>query len=137
MKIVFAFLITLLTLSCNKDESNQVNNLDLKVGEHSILNNGKCLNIQDTAFQICLDSIKDSRCPEGATCVWAGDAVAYFSLKSADEKKNFSLHTHPNYQQDTLISDLRFKLIEVTPYPKLNTEINPDDYSAELLIENQ
>ncbi|AVR46001.1 hypothetical protein C7S20_12460 [Christiangramia fulva] len=137
MKVISAFLVALFFLSCNKEESNQISDLDLKVGEHSMLKNGKCFDIQDTPFQLCLDSIGDSRCPEAATCVWAGDAVAYLSLKSAGEKKSFALHTHPNFQQDTMINNLHFKLIDVSPFPKLNTQINARDYSVDLLIENE
>lgn len=137
MKSFFALIVTLLLLSCNKDDSTDLEKINLELGQNASLKNGECLDIRQTPFEICLDSVWDSRCPEGANCIWAGNATAFFSLKAGSEKKNFLLHTHPNSSEDTVIDNLHFKLIDVTPYPQLNSEIDPADYSVELLIENQ
>lgn len=129
--------MTILIYSCSKDENNPIIQYDLKAKENIILDNGKCLEIIDKEYKICLKSINDSRCPSGAECVWEGDAVVEFNFKSNTENKSFALHTNDKFQQDTLINNLKIKLINVFPYPDLNNPTNQNEYTAEFSISEQ
>ncbi|GHA49534.1 hypothetical protein GCM10007103_33000 [Salinimicrobium marinum] len=136
MKKPFIIFLFILLIGCSKEDSQANSTADLEVGESTTLDYGQCHSITGPDLRICLDSISDSRCPDGSTCVWEGDAIASFTFRSGTETNSFSLHTYRNYRQDTIINGLKIELLEVTPYPVLNTRIDPKDYSAELLISN-
>ncbi|MFV0541850.1 MAG: hypothetical protein ACK5MZ_11575 [Aestuariibaculum sp.] len=103
----------------------------------AVLNNKKCLKIASTAYGICLQSVKDSRCPTGVVCVWEGDAAAELSLMSETENIPFTLHTHNTLRQDTIIKDLKIELLNISPYPNADIPIDPNDYLVELSITEQ
>ena len=70
--------------------------------------------------------IEDSRCPEGITCIWAGQVVAtievYNDKKLIDE--NTLTFTSKNNEENKkwfakyLSEDKKLKTIKVLPYPK-------------------
>ncbi|HWK57018.1 MAG TPA: hypothetical protein VNQ80_06765 [Parapedobacter sp.] len=81
-------------------------------------------------FRIRVDSLLgDSRCPEGVQCVWAGNAGVRFEIIAEGNYRHlFDLNTHggPKFPQDTVINDIRFRLIDVAPYPKHNAPVDPE-----------
>lgn len=94
-------------------------------------------NNEDYGFSLKVDTvINDSRCPKGAQCVWEGDAGVVFDLIFNGSKHSaFTLHTNTNFKTDTVVDNVRFTLLELQPYPVLNTTIKPEDYVAKLLVE--
>ncbi|TBN03325.1 hypothetical protein EYD45_09970 [Hyunsoonleella flava] len=111
--------------SCNDDD---------RIDNDLIINYNGCVNLSDTKFTICLDSIQDSRCPTGLVCVWEGDAATYFSLDNGQNIKSITLHTNTIFQQDTLIDGLRIKLLDVSPYPDKNVEPDISKYKARIEV---
>lgn len=79
----------------------------------------------------------DSRCPEGVTCIWAGEAIAVvsvykdsklieeatlvFSMKNEEDNKMWFSKYLPEKQK-------KIKSISVVPYPKGGSKINPEEY---------
>jgi hypothetical protein len=137
MKNILLLLLAILIYSCSSYKNNLIIQYDLNSDKNIILNNGKCLEITDTAYKICLKSIKDSRCPTGVNCIWEGDAVVLFNFQSKTEKKSFELHTARNLKQDIIINNLRIKLINVFPYPVAKIPTNQKDYSVEFSVSEQ
>ena len=89
-------------------------------------------------FIIQLDSItEDSRCPEGAECFWAGDARAKFKLTENNIIHQFSLNTLATFRNDTIIGGIRYKLINLSPYPSINKPFNYNNYSAVVAVSRQ
>ena len=83
----------------------------------------------------CDSLVGDSRCPVGATCVWEGNAELSFILEQdTDQLHEFNLNTNPGFRTDTTINELRYKLVDLIPYPELDVDINRDDYSILLII---
>jgi hypothetical protein len=83
----------------------------------------------------CDSLVGDSRCPIGATCVWEGNAELSFILEQdGDLLYEFNLNTNPGFRTDTTINDLRYKLLDLLPYPELDTVPNLDDYIIQLII---
>jgi hypothetical protein len=83
----------------------------------------------------CDSLVGDSRCPIGATCVWEGNAELSFILEQdGDQLHEFNLNTNPGFRTDTTINDLRYKLLDLLPYPELDTVPNLDDYIIQLII---
>lgn len=103
----------------------------------------KCTNKTFTSrrITICMDSVlQDSRCPKGAQCIWAGTAVASFSLIYKNRSYPFTLATAPysRYPSDTLLRGYKIKFMDLTPYPGTFRNTSPaKDIKAELQISKQ
>lgn len=91
-----------------------------------------------TGYQLVLkEVISDSRCPEGVTCVWAGEAsvvisvykdsklvedkTIIFSLKNEEENKQWFAKYLPEKQ-------IKIKSSSVFPYPKQGVTVAKKDY---------
>jgi hypothetical protein len=89
-------------------------------------------------FQLVLKAIvTDSRCPEGVTCIWAGEASAVVSVyKDSKLIEDTTLVFSVKNEEDnkkwfaTYLSEKQKKIksIRVLPYPKEGIKINPGDY---------
>jgi len=77
----------------------------------------------------------DSRCPAGATCMWAGDAAAAFTLENPPAAAlHRTLHTNGRFERETECGGLVVRLEDIKPYPKEGATIQPDDYRATLVV---
>ena len=109
-----------------KNNGNQVA-ANLKVNE--------CFDEFENELRICLDSIfNDSRCPTQFVCVWEGDAIAAFTLTKNQNVRRFNLHVNDKFQNDTLIDGITIKLLNISPYPVTNQQIDPNTYGAEISV---
>ncbi len=82
----------------------------------------------DTTTVRFTDVTGDSRCPQGAQCIWAGEGVVLFTVGGATP---VTLRTMPARGPTTVIvSGLRFTLVALTPAPKLGQGIAKGDYVA-------
>lgn len=89
-------------------------------------------------FQVVLKAVvSDSRCPEGVTCIWAGEVSAVvsvykdskwiedttfvFSLKNEEDNKKWFSKYLPEKQK-------KIKSIGVVPYPKEGIKIDSEEY---------
>ena len=96
----------------------------------------RCL--KKTGYQLVLkEIISDSRCPQGVTCVWAGEAsgvisvykdlklmedkTIVFSLKNEEVNKQWFAVYLPEKQK-------KIKSIGIFPYPKQNVTVAKKDY---------
>ncbi|MFM2368933.1 MAG: hypothetical protein RL619_1233 [Bacteroidota bacterium] len=94
--------------------------------------------LKKTGYQLVLKAvISDSRCPEGVTCVWAGEASAVisvykdsklvddktivFSLKNEEENNQWFAKYLPEKQR-------KIKNSSVFPYPKQGVTVAKKDY---------
>lgn len=94
-------------------------------------------NDEDYDFSLKLDTVlNDSRCPKGAACVWEGDAGVKFDLVLSDIRHyKFTLHTNSTFKTDTIVEDIKFTLLELQPYPILNSTIEPEEYVVKMMVE--
>jgi hypothetical protein len=76
----------------------------------------------------------DSRCPQGVTCVWAGNAEVVLKVKAAKgETATIKLNTNINPKEASYQGYL-IKLARLTPYPKKDEKIEPDHYEVVLVV---
>ena len=88
--------------------------------------------------QLVLKAISnDSRCPEGVTCIWAGEVTAVVSVYKnskliEDSTLVFSMKNEEDNKKwlASYLSDKQKKIksISVLPYPKEGSKINPEEY---------
>ncbi|MDC0584455.1 hypothetical protein OAO55_01860 [Bacteroidales bacterium] len=124
--VIFAFL------SCEKDNktsSDSIDTLELKVGNYYS-------SIEQST--ICFDTIlTDSRCANGANCIWEGNATIILNLTTKEsENYKIELNTNPDFPIDTTIGNIYVLLTGLTPYPEIGQAISPEDYISKLTIAN-
>lgn len=121
-------MLAVVAFSCSKNDDGTQGAINLKVGS--------CFDKFQTETQICLDSVvNDSRCPTGFECVWEGDAIAAFTLTKNKKVTRFNLHTNNRFQNDTIVDGVSVKLIDISPYPIADKQIDPNDYVAEISVD--
>ena len=81
--------------------------------------------------------VQDSRCAINVVCIWEGNAEISFTFFNGAKNASFNLNTHPMFGRDTTVLGFDFSLIEVDPYPHIDSLYTADDYSAKILINNK
>lgn len=106
----------------------------LKLNETLELRYGVVYCNPENGIRVWFDSIEDSRCPLDVICIWEGNGRAKIHLEQSGIKSAFWLNTFDHFLKDTLISGLRYELIDIFPYPESNKEYSLEDYSVHLHI---
>lgn len=85
----------------------------------------------DGAVKLTIDSLSDSRCPQGVECIWEGEVTVNMSV-NIDQGYQLELHSvlHP---KDT-IQNYEFELTGADPYPVYQEEIRNEDYRVRLKV---
>jgi len=127
-KSVFFIITTLfLAFSCSEEPLNdsfELNKLQTFVP-------GVTYHLKNTETTFRISDVNDSRCPKGATCVWAGMVQTDLVFHSSTTD-TLRINTYNN-PSDT-IENYVFELMEVEPYPELEKEIKLKDYRITLKI---
>ncbi len=78
---------------------------------------------------------EDSRCPEGAMCIWAGRAVAAFAL----EKNGAGMGTVDIEAGKGITTDNGYvvELVELGPHAKVGERVDRGEYVATLRVSTQ
>lgn len=77
---------------------------------------------------------QDSRCPQGAQCIWAGNARVELRLQNHNGS---SLVLSVNSRLEPKVVDFgpyHARLIELSPYPRLNAPPAPKGYQATIAV---
>lgn len=80
-----------------------------------------------------LDVKDDSRCPEGAACVWPGNGRIAITLNISGKEAGYELNTNLNPKK-VAAEGLEIELIRLSPYPKVNTPRDKKAYKAVFLM---
>ena len=67
----------------------------------------------DLSFTI--NRINDSRCPENATCVWAGEVHLFVNIIYANSKTDTILYQDPQQKWPYRFGDYNFSVLDVQP----------------------
>jgi len=94
----------------------------LKIGEITEIEVGKTVENFEYGLSLRVDNLNDSRCPIGVECYWEGTASVEFHLTTKNSQYDFTLDTHPNFTNDTIIENMKYQLIDVVPYPVFGEE---------------
>lgn len=80
--------------------------------------------------------ISDSRCPEGVTCIWAGEIKVLVEFYEDGKFKGDKIITGTNISIAEFfnVKDLEISGMVVSPYPKVNEKISPGEYSLKLQV---
>lgn len=128
MKRVFAAaFLTLWIAGC---ESSTTGPTGVRPGEQFQLKYGQTASVPAAGLTVTFKDLgEDSRCPEGALCVWAGNARVIVTLSNEDASLNTTLEpreaSHAGY---------KVQLLAVYPYPKMNERHEPENYVITLVV---
>ena len=135
MKGYFKLIFTILSFACfsaSCSPTNELSEVWSAEDTMTIAIKQKYVNTK-YHFTIIPDSVLyDSRCPDGAQCFWAGDALAAFTLNSQQKAHNIYLHTTLS-PKDTTVNKLKIKLIDLSPHPTLSEYISNKNYTVTIV----
>jgi hypothetical protein len=80
--------------------------------------------------------LEDSRCPQGAMCIWEGEARVALDVKKTGQPSpvRVELSTLPD-KSSANVDGYRIELQRVDPYPELNRPLPPlEQYRVILLV---
>ena len=113
----------------------------LSVGKEAALDQefeikvGKSVSIKNEGLKVSFTRVaEDSRCPEGVTCVWAGNGKIVLTLSKARRRAaTMRLNTTLDPKQDDY-RGYEVKLVSLNPHPKKNVPLRKKDYVATLIV---
>lgn len=104
-------------------------NVVVKIGQTEKLVGGASIRF--------IEVVEDSRCPEGATCIWAGRAIVKAELtENGADPKTFELEVG-NLESVFNGEKFSIKALKLDPYPKAENETQKDAYTATFLVERK
>jgi hypothetical protein len=128
MKIaIFVMALTMLLGISGSADAQGATRATLRPGQTRSLYAGK-LKIK------FVEVIEDSRCPEGVTCVWAGNAKVKLVITGyRTGTKTVELNTNGGLKGDQL-EGYAINLDSVTPYPKADKPIKKSSYRVNISV---
>lgn len=125
------------TLACgpgDNEVAQEVPAVEAAYGQRFDLGLGGRADVE--GFRVVFTRIaEDSRCPEGARCVQAGNAAAAFSVGSEEGSATLTLHTDREPRRAAAMGRA-LRLIELRPRPVAEARPDTAAYVATLLVES-
>lgn len=134
-KIVLGLICLLVVLPFIIGCTSTTVEIEADLGEEFLLPIGQEARITGENLQIRFkDVIGDSRCPEGAICIWEGEAsclveITYSGVVSSKVLVQPGLSGPP----ETGFGDYRIAF-DVQPYPEVGKEIKKKDYRLKMVV---
>jgi len=115
----FLFLVAVFFAACKPSATTPADTIAVRLRQSGLL---------ASEVVVRVDSIQDSRCPTGTTCVWAGQARVTLLLSKNMDSTTVRLALEPGINQDKAarsdstsvsLNSEQFNVIlrDVTPYP--------------------
>lgn len=135
MKLPFAIkflLVTFLFFGAGCEEV--IVSPTFTVGTASVFRPNLLYTSSDGRYTFKVTDVYDSRCPEGAECIWAGEV--YFKGKWIENKDTTEVEIHSLLKdQQKQPEGFTMQIQDAKPYPKINTESKPEDLTLTILIQ--
>jgi len=107
----------------------------LLVNDTILVAYGDTLRNEQLNMWITFDELlQDSRCPIGVWCFWEGNAELSFLVFDSRKVHELVLNSNPSFPTSADIEKYKIHLINVTPYPHIDSLYTPYDYRAQILI---
>ena len=105
-----------------------------RLGEPFDLRVGETAYIADTRFSVRADSVpEDSRCPQNAVCVWAGNARVSLTLR--DGANTSAVELNSTIEPRAMVRwGYRTELTGVQPLPTAGQRIAAETYVVRLVV---
>ena len=132
--LVILHLLAFLACASSSDSGNPSAPKTVGLDQPFTLAAGASARVDAENLQVGFDRVvSDSRCPRGAQCVVAGEAVVRVWLSKSPEARGNRDLTTPN-AAEAVYGAYRITLVTLDPYPTVDHTIRPSDYVATLLV---
>jgi len=82
-----------------------------------------------------IDSLRDSRCPRGAECIWRGKVSLFFNITHCHENLDTLLSCFPGDDVTPFnIFGYKWRILEVNPHPDILYKIDPKDITIKMTL---
>jgi len=132
MGIFAAPLLALMLMGFAHDPRTSGNVVAL--GEQFKIKNGKEAVVRGEKLSIKVQSVSDSRCPTGATCIWAGNGEVVIKVDKKNKKQVVATLNTSTEPKEVAYRGFKIKLIALSPYPGINQSIDPKNYEATIVV---
>lgn len=123
MNFRFLFVTILIVFMASCSENENPNGFDFGTEEEFEIN--KSYTSESSLLSFSITNIGDSRCPTGVYCIWAGEAVVTVVI---DQPQADTIVVSTHDPKIATSGSFEFEIIDLTPYPDINTEIRREDY---------
>ena len=101
---------------------------DIKVGQEASISS------QQLTLKF-LSVSEDSRCPQGASCIWEGNGKVNIELTPADQTSYVvELNTAMSLESEATYLSYRISLLDLQPYPSAGSTIEQSEYIATVKV---
>ncbi|HYO47177.1 MAG TPA: hypothetical protein VEY33_10880 [Gemmatimonadota bacterium] len=122
-------------LACGNGEEERAPAVEARYGEPFDLSLGERA-VVDGGFDVTFTRVsEDSRCPEGAECVQAGNAAAAFAIESDEGQATLTLHTGREPREAAAMGGA-LSLVELRPSPVEGAPFDSAAYRATLIVDS-
>ncbi len=112
------------------------------LSENIIIAYEQTVFIESEGISVTFREFSESRCPKGAVCVWEGEGLVELIFENARGDIVSALPViRPGRDPErytwlkAYVMDYRVTLLELEPYPEVDTQSSPEEYTALLKIE--
>jgi hypothetical protein len=115
--------------------SGQPNATGVGLGEPFTLSPGQSASIAGEGLAVrFVQVIGDSRCPRGATCIWAGEVSCQLEI-TYEDATNTKVLVQPGLSPPAQADFANYNIaFDVQPYPEVGKRIDKGDYRLQLTI---
>lgn len=131
MWLAIAVAVLLPFSGCSKPAES----MDVGLDEEFALSVGQSATIEGENISITfVEVVSDSRCPTGATCIWAGEASCLIEFTDSESRYRKVL-TEPGSSSPPEASITSYEIeFTLLPYPELGKETATKDYRLQLTV---
>lgn len=102
----------------------------VKLGEEFVLRLGERVTVRATDLTLEFQDVtEDSRCPDGAVCIWAGNGRIVLGVNQSAVKLNTTLEP-----KQLIVGSYLIRLNSLSPYPMIERRIRKEEYVAALVV---
>jgi hypothetical protein len=140
MKIANLALLAVLTgglFACHKKAKPESGYINFRPDEAFELKYGGAASLEGGNLKLTFTAVpEDSRCPEYVNCVWEGEVKISVAVIGSGVNKTLEFVRKAKEKSNTVqaAGDYKIMLSEVSPYPKQQQKIKPEDYRIRLLV---
>jgi hypothetical protein len=130
-------IVAVMALAFSVGCDNQPEEISVELGEEFELKIGQTVSVEDEPIIIkFIEVAGDSRCPTGASCIWQGEVKCVLEINYFGELHTITI-TQPGLTQQNSTDVFQDYMISfnVTPYPEVSKEIQPDEYRLLLTVD--
>ena len=96
------------------------------IGKETSFISDKLYYSTDGKYNIIINEISDSRCPEGLICIWSGEVTIKGEWVAWGKNSSFEIHSVVS-QQNKQPDGFTIQIIDAKPYRKFGVESDPQN----------